>query len=72
MTGGMTFQEALSERLAIIRPSRQNVTQYITKHPPQFTEGIRLAFQVFTPKHFLKGHLFERPFSFHSHFTVHG
>ena len=43
MAGGMTFQESLDKRLSIIRPSRQNVTQFITKHPPQLTEGIRFV-----------------------------
>lgn len=41
MGGGMTFQESLKARLDIIKPSRQHICQFITKHSPQLTEGIK-------------------------------
>ncbi|XP_028662666.1 phosphoserine phosphatase isoform X3 [Erpetoichthys calabaricus] len=41
MGGSMTFKTALTERLAIIRPSREQVNKLITDHPPQLTEGIQ-------------------------------
>lgn len=36
----MLFQDALAARLNIIKPSKQDVEQFILKHPFQFTEGI--------------------------------
>lgn len=41
MGGSMTFKTALSERLSIIRCSREQVNKLITDHPPQLTPGIR-------------------------------
>ncbi|XP_061924115.1 phosphoserine phosphatase-like isoform X1 [Entelurus aequoreus] len=41
MGGSVSFQRALSERLAIIRSSREQVNKLITDHPPQLTPGIR-------------------------------
>ncbi|MBN3272811.1 SERB phosphatase, partial [Polyodon spathula] len=41
MGGTMTFKTALTKRLAIIRPSREQVNKLITDHPPQLTEGIQ-------------------------------
>ncbi|KAJ8301506.1 hypothetical protein KUTeg_020493 [Tegillarca granosa] len=41
MGGGISFREALNARLSIIKPSRQNVSDYINAHPPQFSPGIR-------------------------------
>ncbi|KAK6473367.1 phosphoserine phosphatase-like [Huso huso] len=41
MGGTMTFKTALMKRLAIIRPSREQVNKLITDHPPQLTEGIQ-------------------------------
>nr|XP_014347176.1 PREDICTED: phosphoserine phosphatase isoform X2 [Latimeria chalumnae]XP_014347181.1 PREDICTED: phosphoserine phosphatase isoform X2 [Latimeria chalumnae] len=40
MGGSMSFKTALTERLAIIRPSREQVNKLITDHPPQLTEGV--------------------------------
>ncbi|CAH2222731.1 phosphoserine phosphatase [Pelobates cultripes] len=41
MGGSLTFRAALSERLSLIRPSREQVQALITEHPPRLTEGIR-------------------------------
>ncbi|NP_001028271.1 phosphoserine phosphatase [Danio rerio] len=41
MGGSMSFQTALSERLSIIKCSREQVNKLITDHPPQLTPGIR-------------------------------
>uniref|UniRef100_H2USD2 Phosphoserine phosphatase n=1 Tax=Takifugu rubripes TaxID=31033 RepID=H2USD2_TAKRU len=41
MGGSMTFKMALTERLSIIRCSREQVNKLITDHPPQLTPGIR-------------------------------
>ncbi|KAK2912552.1 hypothetical protein Q8A73_006665 [Channa argus] len=41
MGGSMTFKTALTERLSIIRCSREQVNKLITDHPPQLTPGIR-------------------------------
>lgn len=41
MGGSMTFKTALTERLSIIRCSREQVNKLITDHPPQLTPGIK-------------------------------
>ncbi|XP_007906646.1 phosphoserine phosphatase [Callorhinchus milii] len=41
MGGAIPFRKALTERLAVIRPSREQVNKLITDHPPQLTEGIK-------------------------------
>ncbi|XP_075709021.1 phosphoserine phosphatase [Rhinoderma darwinii] len=41
MGGSLTFKAALTERLALIRPSREQVQALITEHPPRLTEGIK-------------------------------
>ncbi|MEQ2189551.1 hypothetical protein GOODEAATRI_026372 [Goodea atripinnis] len=41
MGGSMTFKKALTERLSIIRCSREQVNKLITDHPPQLTPGIK-------------------------------
>lgn len=41
MGGSMTFKTALTERLSIIRCSKEQVNKLITDHPPQLTPGIR-------------------------------
>jgi hypothetical protein len=41
MGGSVTFKKALSERLSIIRCSREQVNKLITDHPPQLTAGIK-------------------------------
>ncbi|XP_076837714.1 phosphoserine phosphatase [Brachyhypopomus gauderio] len=41
MGGSMSFKTALTERLAIIKCSREQVNKLITDHPPQLTSGIK-------------------------------
>ncbi|XP_033231190.1 phosphoserine phosphatase isoform X2 [Belonocnema kinseyi] len=41
MQGNMTFQQSLSVRLNIIRPSRTQVKEFLEAHPPKLTPGIK-------------------------------
>lgn len=41
MGGSVSFQKALSDRLSIIRCSREQVNKLITDHPPQLTPGVK-------------------------------
>ncbi|XP_062843945.1 phosphoserine phosphatase [Trichomycterus rosablanca] len=41
MGGSVTFKTALTERLSIIKCSREQVNKLITDHPPQLTPGIK-------------------------------
>ncbi|XP_078535516.1 phosphoserine phosphatase isoform X1 [Lissotriton helveticus] len=41
MGGSVTFKAALTERLALIRPSLDQVQSLILDHPPRLTEGIK-------------------------------
>ncbi|XP_015171751.1 PREDICTED: phosphoserine phosphatase isoform X1 [Polistes dominula] len=41
MQGNMTFQQSLSVRLGIIRPSLSQIKEFIQVHPPQLTPGIK-------------------------------
>ncbi|XP_032462616.1 phosphoserine phosphatase isoform X1 [Phocoena sinus] len=41
MGGAMPFKAALTERLALIQPSREQVQRLIAEHPPHLTPGIR-------------------------------
>ena len=41
MRGGCTFQEALANRLDLIKPSRQMVNKFIKANPPRLTPGIK-------------------------------
>ncbi|XP_065137811.1 phosphoserine phosphatase [Paramisgurnus dabryanus] len=41
MGGSVSFTTALSERLSIIKCSREQVNKLITDHPPQLTAGIK-------------------------------
>ncbi|XP_078404703.1 phosphoserine phosphatase isoform X3 [Cetorhinus maximus] len=41
MGGAVPFKKALTERLALIRPSREQVNKLITDHPPYLTEDIK-------------------------------
>lgn len=41
MGGSVSFHTALSERLSIIKCSREQVNKLITDHPPQLTTGIK-------------------------------
>jgi phosphoserine phosphatase len=40
MNGDMTFREALTERLAIIKPHRQTLDRFLRTHPCRLTPGI--------------------------------
>ena len=40
MGGDVSFREALSERLKIVRPSLQQVQDFVASRPPQLSEGI--------------------------------
>lgn len=41
MSGSVSFKMALSERLSIIKCSREQVNKMITDQPPQLTPGIK-------------------------------
>ncbi|XP_043856536.1 phosphoserine phosphatase [Dromiciops gliroides] len=41
MGGAVTFKSALTERLALIQPSREQVQKLLSDHPPHLTPGIR-------------------------------
>ncbi|XP_058425495.1 phosphoserine phosphatase isoform X1 [Diceros bicornis minor] len=41
MGGAVPFKAALTERLALIQPSREQVQRLIAEHPPHLTPGIR-------------------------------
>ncbi|XP_041919375.1 phosphoserine phosphatase isoform X2 [Alosa sapidissima] len=41
MGGSVTFKKALTDRLSIIKCSREQVNKLITDHPPQLTPGIK-------------------------------
>ncbi|XP_039316283.1 phosphoserine phosphatase isoform X2 [Saimiri boliviensis] len=41
MGGAVPFREALTERLALIQPSREQVQRLIAEQPPHLTPGIR-------------------------------
>lgn len=40
MNGNMTFREALTVRLNLIRPSKQQLQAFLQKNPPRLTPGI--------------------------------
>jgi len=40
MGGHVLFQDALAERLSIIKPSKQDIQQYLINHPFKFTEDV--------------------------------
>lgn len=40
MGGNMPFEVALSKRLDIVKPSKQDIDNFLEAHPPQFTNGI--------------------------------
>ncbi|XP_023233938.1 phosphoserine phosphatase-like isoform X2 [Centruroides sculpturatus] len=41
MSGGMTFKEALHQRLELIQPTVTMIHEYLYKHHPNFTPGIK-------------------------------
>ena len=40
MSGGMSFREALQLRLKILKPSQQQVLEFVCNHPVQLTPGV--------------------------------
>lgn len=46
MQGNMTFQQSLTVRLNIIRPSLEQIKQFIKIHPPKLTPGIKYIFYL--------------------------
>ena len=41
MRGGFSFRDALSQRLELIQPTLQMLSDYLENHPPRLTPGIR-------------------------------
>ncbi|EQB77928.1 phosphoserine phosphatase-like protein [Camelus ferus] len=46
MGGAVPFKAALTERLALIQPSREQVQRLIAEHPPHLTPGISLGKRI--------------------------
>ncbi len=40
MRGGLSFREALAERLELIQPTASMLDDYLKLHPPRLTPGI--------------------------------
>uniref|UniRef100_A0A671E2D5 Phosphoserine phosphatase n=1 Tax=Rhinolophus ferrumequinum TaxID=59479 RepID=A0A671E2D5_RHIFE len=49
MGGAVPFKAALTERLALIRPSREQMQRLIAEHLPHLTPGIRELVNPATP-----------------------
>ncbi|KAJ8679552.1 hypothetical protein QAD02_015339 [Eretmocerus hayati] len=45
MQGNMTFQQSLTVRLNIIKPSLKQITEFLRTHPPKLTPGIKSLIQ---------------------------
>ncbi|XP_060062955.1 phosphoserine phosphatase-like isoform X2 [Ylistrum balloti] len=41
MGGGVSFREALTERLNIVKPSHKNLSDFVSQHTPDFSPGIK-------------------------------
>lgn len=41
MGGGVSFREALTQRLNIVKPTEEQLEDFIATHPPQLTPGIK-------------------------------
>lgn len=41
MGGGVSFREALQQRLDIIKPSQDQLSEFIASHPPKLSPGIK-------------------------------
>lgn len=41
MRGGLSFREALAQRLELIQPTASMMADYLEQHPPRFTPGIK-------------------------------
>uniref|UniRef100_A0AAV1UG61 phosphoserine phosphatase n=1 Tax=Peronospora matthiolae TaxID=2874970 RepID=A0AAV1UG61_9STRA len=50
MNGDVKFEDALAARLDIIKPSRQDIQDCLTQHPPKFTPGIKKLIAVLREK----------------------
>jgi len=46
MRGGCTFQDALAQRLRLIKPTVDVMKEYLRCHPPRLTPGIRELIQI--------------------------
>ncbi|XP_064621034.1 phosphoserine phosphatase-like isoform X2 [Lineus longissimus] len=46
MGGSVTFREALSERLKIIQPTRNQLSQFLESHPPKLTPGVKALVEL--------------------------
>lgn len=46
MQGNVTFQQSLAARLNIIKPSLQQVKEFVSLHPPKLTPGIETLIQA--------------------------
>jgi len=49
MTGKLDFKEALTQRLAIIRPTLNQMRDLIRTRPPKLTPGIRCVKKINLP-----------------------
>ncbi|BFZ08996.1 hypothetical protein BsWGS_12035 [Bradybaena similaris] len=50
MGGGMTFREALTQRLGIMNPTQQQVEEFITTRPHRLSPGIKELIKVLREK----------------------
>ena len=41
MGGGVSFREALQQRLNIVKPTRDQLEDFVASHPPQLSPGVR-------------------------------
>ena len=46
MGGNMTFQEALSARLSLIKPGNEELKKTLADHPAQLSPGVKELFQL--------------------------
>jgi len=51
MGGNMSFRDALTTRLNIIRPTSQNLNEFLSKHPGQLSDGIVDLIQLLHDRH---------------------
>lgn len=50
MNGGLPFQDALRQRLDLLRPSKQSILQCLDEQPLQLTEGVESLIQALHDK----------------------
>ena len=46
MRGNLTFRQSLTVGLNIIKPSQKQITEFLRKHPPKLTPGIKSLIQA--------------------------